>query len=124
MATPSPVYRKFCALLGLLAFNDPCLAYDYKLSGFANQASTIGFNEAPINKSKGIYPMQQYATIAGYLSLGFSLLPKDLEKKGHSLKGLVGGMVGGVLFDGTKRFSGGSVVYQRFAFYDGFYGGG
>ncbi len=120
---PCHTPKKLCALLGLLSFSEPCLAYSYKLSGFANQASTIGFNQTPINTKKGIYPMQQYATIAGYLSLGFSLLPKDLENKGHHLKGLLGGMVGGVLFDGTKHFEGGSVVYQRFAFYDGFYGG-
>ncbi|BDQ29801.1 hypothetical protein ASB7_16380 [Helicobacter ailurogastricus] len=124
MATPSPVYRKFCALLGLLAFNDPCLAYDYKLSGFANQASTIGFNEAPINKSKGIYPMQQYATIAGYLSLGFSLLPKRFRKKGHSLKGLVGGMVGGCSLMGQSVSRAVRLCTKGLLFMTGFMAGG
>ncbi len=43
----------------------PCSAFDYKISGFANQASVIGFNQHAVEKNKGIYPMQQYATIAG-----------------------------------------------------------
>ncbi|WP_104686347.1 outer membrane family protein [Helicobacter felis] len=101
----------------------PCLAFDYKLSGFANQAATIGFNQHAIDRYKGIYPMQQYATIAGSLSLKLNFLPKSLAQKGHDFKGGVGGMVGGVLYDGTKRFLGGSIVYQNFAFYNGFYGG-
>ncbi|WP_104740231.1 outer membrane family protein [Helicobacter bizzozeronii] len=97
-------------------------AFDYKLSGFANQAATIGFNQEQVNRSKGLYPMQQYATIAGYLALDFNLLPKTAV--GHSLKGSIGGMVAGVLYDGTKHFQGGSVVYQNFGYYDGFLGGG
>ncbi|WP_121020400.1 outer membrane family protein [Helicobacter vulpis] len=109
---------KLCCAPLILA---PLQAFDYKLSGFANQAATIGFNEHPVEKSRGVYPMQQYATIAGYLSLTFNLLPKTLA--GHSLNGRIGGMVGGVLYDGTKKFYGGSVVYQNFAYYDGYLGG-
>nr|SFZ73091.1 OMP378 [Helicobacter salomonis] len=100
----------------------PCVkAADYKLSGFANQAATLGFNQHAIEKNKGIYPMQQYATIAGYLALKFNLLSKNLGK--HSLKGRIGGMVGGILYDGTRKFYGGSVVYQNFAYYNGYLGG-
>ncbi|MFC3847981.1 outer membrane family protein [Helicobacter baculiformis] len=110
------------ALGAFLSSSASLRAFDYKLSGFANQASVIGFDQHAVDRSKGIYPMQRYATITGYLSLGFNLLPKSLAA--HSLKGSIGGMVGGVLYDGTKKFSGGSVVYQNFAYYDGFMGGG
>lgn len=95
--------------------------FEAKLNGFVDQSSTIGFNQHKINKERGIYPMQQFATIAGYLGLGFSLLPKKVSD--HVLKGKIGGMVGSIFYDGTKKFEDGSVAYNLFGYYDGFMGG-
>ncbi|WQU96372.1 outer membrane family protein [Helicobacter pylori] len=89
--------------------------FEVKLNGFVDQSSTIGFNQHKINKERGIYPMQQFATIAGYLGLGFSLLPKKVSD--HVLKGKIGGMVGSIFYDGTKKFEDGSVAYNLFGYY-------
>ncbi|WP_233704181.1 outer membrane family protein [Helicobacter bizzozeronii] len=106
-------------LIGPLVFST-AFAFDYKLSGKAEQTSWIGFNQHQIDSSKGIYPTQQYATISGYLDLSFSLLP---EKSDHSLKGAIAGMVGGVLYDSTRHYKDGSVLYKIYGYYDGYLGG-
>ncbi|GMB89593.1 Outer membrane protein HofH [Helicobacter ailurogastricus] len=104
----------------LIFFASSLDAFEYKFSGRAEQTSQIGFNTRAINRRRGLYPMQQYATVAGYLDLSFSLLP---QKSPHSLKGGVGGMVGGVFYDSTKKLEGGSEIYNLYGFYDGYLGG-
>ncbi|WP_265101288.1 outer membrane family protein [Helicobacter cetorum] len=93
-------------------------AFDYQFSGFVTQASNIGFNQHKINRAKGIYPTPQYATISGYLGTNFHLIKNDK----HILKGAVGGMIGSIFYDGTKKFEDGSVAYDLFGFYEGFLG--
>ncbi|WP_121021360.1 outer membrane family protein [Helicobacter vulpis] len=95
--------------------------FSYKLAGFANQAASIGFNNSKINRDKGIYPTERYATITGYLGLEVGLLPKDT--KDHTLNFKIGGIVGGVLYDGTKYKQGGSIISDIFGGYSGFMGG-
>ncbi|WQS94383.1 outer membrane family protein [Helicobacter pylori] len=102
-------------------FNASLQGFEAKLTGFVDQSSTIGFNQHKIDKARGIYPMQQYATIAGYLGLGFNLLPKKVSD--HVLKGKIGGIVGSIFYDGTRKFEDGSVAYNLFGYYDGFMGG-
>ncbi|WP_104751663.1 outer membrane family protein [Helicobacter baculiformis] len=96
-------------------------SYEFKLGGFADQSAFIGFNNSKINREKGIYPTERYATITGYLGLDMDLLPKNT--KDHSLKAKIGGIVGGVLYDGTKSKQGGSIISDIFGDYNGFMGG-
>ncbi len=94
--------------------------FAYKLGGFADQSAFIGFNNSKIDRAKGIYPTQRYATIVGYLGLDLNFLPKSPS---HKIKVKFGGAVGGVLYDGTKNSSEGSVVNDFFGYYNGFMGG-
>ncbi|WP_233705862.1 outer membrane family protein [Helicobacter felis] len=94
--------------------------FAYKLGGFADQSAFIGFNNSKIDRNKGIYPTQSFATIVGYLGLDLNFLPKSPS---HKIKVKFGGAVGGVLYDGTKNSSEGSVVSDFFGYYDGFMGG-
>ncbi|WP_163532473.1 outer membrane family protein [Helicobacter suis] len=108
--------------LGSFYFFAPSLkAFDYKIGAKAVQTSQVGFNQAPMNRNKGIYPMQQYGTVSGFLNVDFNLLPKKLNS--HSLKVGIGGMAGGVFFDSTRKLHGGSKIYDYYGFYDGYLGG-
>ncbi|WP_104749085.1 outer membrane family protein [Helicobacter cynogastricus] len=95
-------------------------AFSYKLGGFADQSAFIGFNNSKIDRTKGIYPTQRYATIAGYLGLDLDFSPKDSP---HTIKTKIGGIVGGVLYDGTKNSIEGSAVNDFFGYYNGFWDG-
>ncbi|WP_120944950.1 MULTISPECIES: outer membrane family protein [Helicobacter] len=116
-----PPRTSLLVLLGSLALATGSLqGFSYKIGGFADQSATIGFNNNKMDRAKGIYPTPTYATITGYLNLKLDLTPKNSP---HQTLIQVGGMVGGVLYDGTRFLPGGSVVHDYFGYYNGFMGG-
>ncbi|GMB95718.1 Outer membrane protein HofH [Helicobacter sp. NHP22-001] len=104
----------------LMFFATSMDAFEYKFGGRAEQTSQIGFNTREIDRRRGLYPMQQYATVSGYLDLSMSFLPK---KSAHVLKGGIGGMVGGVFYDSTKNLDRGSQIFNYFGYYNGYLDG-
>ncbi|WP_104751423.1 outer membrane family protein [Helicobacter salomonis] len=117
------------AALGSLALATGVLnAYEFNAGGrkfnleaFANQSASIGFNNSKIDEKTGTFPTERYATITGYLGLNMNLLPE--KTTGHSLTAKIGGMVGGVLYDGTKSKPGGSIITDIFGDHSGFMDG-
>ncbi|WP_104640417.1 outer membrane family protein [Helicobacter bizzozeronii] len=107
-------------VLALAALTGGLEAFEYKLGGWAESFSKIGFNNSKIDESKNIYPTETFVTVVGQGRIDFSLLPKKLE--GHSLKGSIGGTVGGVAYDGTKHLPGGTQIFNYIGYYNGFMG--
>ncbi len=88
------------AILGsLLGFMD-LYAFDYHFSGNVGSFSRIGFNNAPINSDKGLYPTGSYVTTIGALQVDANLLPKSVSA--HKLSIGLGGEVGGLAYDSTR----------------------
>ncbi|BDR27401.1 hypothetical protein HSHS1_01620 [Helicobacter suis HS1] len=62
--------------------------------------SRIGFNNAPINSDKGLYPTGSYVTTIGALQVDANLLPKSISA--HKLSIGLGGEIGGLAYDSTR----------------------
>ncbi|BEG57844.1 hypothetical protein NHP21005_15320 [Helicobacter sp. NHP21005] len=75
-------------------------ALDYKISGRVGSFSRIGFNNAPINTDKGLYPTGSYVTTIGALEVNANLLPKSVENQ--KLEVGLGGEIGGLAYDSTR----------------------
>ncbi|WP_233706510.1 outer membrane family protein, partial [Helicobacter heilmannii] len=89
-------------VLALFTFFLPSLvaqlsAFDYKISGRVGSFSRIGFNNAPINTDKGLYPTGSYVTTIGALEINANLLPKSVENQ--ELEVGLGGEIGGLAYD-------------------------
>lgn len=75
-------------------------AFDYHLGGKVGSFSRIGFNNAPIDSAKGLYPTGSYVTAVGALQIDANLLPKSVSD--HKLSIGIGGELGGLAYDSTK----------------------
>ncbi|PAF44322.1 hypothetical protein BJI48_03470 [Helicobacter sp. 11S02596-1] len=101
-------------------------AFDYTVSGKAESFSKFGFNNTPIDTTKGKYPTESFVTMVGALQIDMNLLPKSITSQ--RLTGGIGGMIGGLAYDSTRNLTDekgnrfGSVVYNYtgyWARYDG-----
>ncbi len=75
-----------------------------KFKAGAESFSKVGFNNKPINSNKGLYPTETFVTVVAYLQLDFpELFSKSATAAGHHLSGSLGGMGGGLIYDGTRN---------------------
>nr|WP_104636804.1 outer membrane family protein [Helicobacter felis] len=101
-----------------------------KFKAGAESFAKVGFNNKPINTKKGLYPTETFMTVVAYLQLDFpELLPKSATAAGHHLSGSLGGMGGGLIYDGTKHLidqstgkAYGSMAWNYFGYWGGLVG--
>ncbi|BCZ18358.1 Outer membrane protein HofA (plasmid) [Helicobacter sp. NHP19-003] len=96
MTPKGSIFRVLIALL----FTTHLQAFNYKISGRVGSFSRIGFNNAPINTNKGLYPTGSYVTTIGALEINANLLPKSVENQ--KLEVGLGGEIGGLAYDSTR----------------------
>ncbi|CRF46425.1 outer membrane family protein [Helicobacter heilmannii] len=100
----------------------PLGAFDYKFSGTSESVSKVGFNHAPINSKKGIFPTESFVTLTLKAQVDASLWENERNKISTG----IGGGIGGLAYDSTKTLidqSTGQLYGSKMFFYFGRYWG-